>query len=56
MIIINKEDVMELREAIERLNEKFTSGNSIEVERNIILRKEWIPIREALEEKEHNKE
>ena len=39
---------MDLKEAVTRLTEKFTSGNSIEVERNIILRKEWLPIKDFL--------
>jgi len=42
---------MSLKEAAIRLTEKFTSGNLIEVERNIILRKEWLPIRNFLIEK-----
>ena len=35
---------MELQEAFTNLTEKFTSGNSIPIERNTITRAEWEPI------------
>ena len=35
---------MELQDAFTNLTEKFTSGNSIPIERNTITRAEWEPI------------
>jgi len=41
-----KQQQLTLKEALQHLTEKFTSGNSIEVERNTITKEEWIPIRD----------
>lgn len=40
---------MDFNEAYEKLESKFTSGNSIPVERNTITREEWDAIKEQIE-------
>ena len=42
---------MTLKEAVENLKLKFTSGNDIEIERATILRKEWDIIYPVLKKK-----
>ena len=46
-----QQQLLTLKEALQHLTEKFTSGNSIEVERNTITKEEWIPIRDFFLEK-----
>jgi hypothetical protein len=41
-----------MKQALEALGEKFTSGNSIEVERATITRDEYLALRQAIEQAE----
>jgi hypothetical protein len=41
-----------MKQALEALGEKFTSGNSIEVERASITRDEYLALRQAIEQAE----